>query len=78
MRNFATVVKARPTDVDPEVFAILKHRLKCIRVYVGIETDADQGLRTLLVLAIAVALVVPVAWFVLVFFEAMGATSTYH
>ncbi len=44
---FATVVKARPTDCDPEVFAILKHRLKCIRVYIGIETDADQGLRTL-------------------------------
>ena len=45
--HFATVVKARPTDCDPEVFAILKHRLKCIRVYIGIETDADQGLRTL-------------------------------
>jgi len=44
---FATVVKARPTDCDPEVFAILKHRLKCIRVYIGVETDADQGLRTL-------------------------------
>lgn len=45
--DFATVVKARPTDVDPEVFGILKHRLRCIRVYVGVETDADQGLRTL-------------------------------
>ena len=45
--TFATVVKARPTDVDPEVFAILRRRLHCIRVYVGIETDADQGLRTL-------------------------------
>jgi len=44
---FATVVKARPTDCDPEVFSILKHRLKCIRIYIGIETDADQGLRTL-------------------------------
>ncbi len=44
---FATVVKARPTDCEPEVFAILKHRLACIRVYIGIETDADQGLRTL-------------------------------
>ncbi len=44
---FATVVKARPTDVDPEVFRILKHRLHCIRSYIGIETDADQGLRTL-------------------------------
>lgn len=44
---FATVVKARPTDVDPEVFRLLKERLRCIRVYVGIETDADQGLKTL-------------------------------
>jgi hypothetical protein len=45
--RFATVVKARPTDVDPEVFQILKDRLHCIRVYVGVETDADQGLKTL-------------------------------
>ena len=45
--RFATVVKARPTDVDPEVFRILKERLHCIRVYIGIETDADQGLQTL-------------------------------
>ncbi len=44
---FATVVKARPTDVDPAVFDVLKHRLNCIRAYIGIETDADQGLRTL-------------------------------
>jgi hypothetical protein len=44
---FATVVKARPTDCDPEVFEILKRRLHCIRVYIGVETDADQGLRTL-------------------------------
>jgi anaerobic magnesium-protoporphyrin IX monomethyl ester cyclase len=45
--SFATVVKARPTDCDPEVFGILKRRLNCIRVYIGIETDADQGLETL-------------------------------
>ncbi len=45
--RYATVVKARPTDVDREVFRILKDRLHCIRVYIGIETDADQGLRTL-------------------------------
>ncbi|MCA9644851.1 MAG: B12-binding domain-containing radical SAM protein, partial [Myxococcales bacterium] len=44
---FATVVKARPTDCDPEVFRILKQRLNCIRVYIGIETDTDQGLDTL-------------------------------
>jgi radical SAM superfamily enzyme YgiQ (UPF0313 family) len=45
--KFATVVKARPTDVEPEVFEVLRRRLQCIRVYVGVETDADQGLRTL-------------------------------
>lgn len=45
--KFATVVKARPTDVDRQVFDILKDRLHCIRAYIGIETDADQGLRTL-------------------------------
>ncbi len=45
--RYATVVKARPTDADPEVFRILKERLHCIRVYVGVETDADQGLKTL-------------------------------
>jgi radical SAM superfamily enzyme YgiQ (UPF0313 family) len=45
--EFATVVKARPTDVDREVFRLLVERLHCIRVYIGIETDADQGLETL-------------------------------
>ncbi len=44
---FATVVKARPNDVDPELFTLLRDRLHAIRVYVGIETDADQGLVTL-------------------------------
>ncbi len=44
---FATVVKARPTDVDERVFTLLVERLHCIRVYVGVETDADQGLITL-------------------------------
>lgn len=44
---FATVVKARPTDADPAVFRVLRERLHCIRTYIGIETDADQGLATL-------------------------------
>jgi radical SAM superfamily enzyme YgiQ (UPF0313 family) len=44
---FATVVKARPTDVTMPVFSVLKNRLNCIRCYIGIETDADQGLSTL-------------------------------
>jgi anaerobic magnesium-protoporphyrin IX monomethyl ester cyclase len=47
MTDFATVVKARPNDVHPEVFRVLIERLRCIRCYVGIETDADQGLITL-------------------------------
>jgi len=45
--KYATVVKARPTDVDPEVFRLLVERLSCIRCYIGVETDADQGLETL-------------------------------
>jgi radical SAM superfamily enzyme YgiQ (UPF0313 family) len=45
--NYATVVKARPTDVTPAVFRVLQERLRCIRTYIGIETDADQGLSTL-------------------------------
>lgn len=45
--EFATVVKARPTDVTPAVFEVLKKRLHAIRCYIGIETDADQGLSTL-------------------------------
>jgi hypothetical protein len=45
--RFATVVKARPTDVDREVFTVLRDRLQAIRVYVGIETDSEQGLQTL-------------------------------
>jgi anaerobic magnesium-protoporphyrin IX monomethyl ester cyclase len=47
MRDFATVVKARPNDATPAVFKVLVERLRCIRCYVGIETDADQGLITL-------------------------------
>ena len=39
--------KARPTDVTPAVFQVLVDRLRCIRCYVGVETDADQGLITL-------------------------------
>jgi anaerobic magnesium-protoporphyrin IX monomethyl ester cyclase len=47
VKRFATVVKARPTDVDREVFTVLRDRLQAIRVYVGIETDSEQGLKTL-------------------------------
>jgi radical SAM superfamily enzyme YgiQ (UPF0313 family) len=47
VKRFATVVKARPTDVQEKPFRALVERLHCIRCYVGIETDADQGLETL-------------------------------
>jgi radical SAM superfamily enzyme YgiQ (UPF0313 family) len=47
MGPFATVVKARPTDVHEDLFRMLKERLHCIRCYVGIETDSEQGLVTL-------------------------------
>jgi len=45
--RFATVVKARPSDVTPEVFRAMMERLGCIRTFLGVETDAVQGLRTL-------------------------------
>ena len=45
--RIGTVVKARPTDVTPEVFQAARDRLGCIRVFLGIETDAAQGLKTL-------------------------------
>jgi anaerobic magnesium-protoporphyrin IX monomethyl ester cyclase len=44
---FATVVKARPTDVDRAVFSVLVERLNAIRCYIGVETDSEQGLETL-------------------------------
>lgn len=44
---FGIVVKARPNDADREVFGVLRERLHVLRAYVGIETDADQGLVTL-------------------------------
>jgi anaerobic magnesium-protoporphyrin IX monomethyl ester cyclase len=43
----ATVVKARPNDVTKEVFRAMRERLGNIRLFLGIETDAAQGLRTL-------------------------------
>lgn len=47
MRRFATVVKARPNDVTEEVFRAMRDRLGCIRVFLGVESDSDQGLLTL-------------------------------
>jgi len=45
--RIATVVKARPPDVTREVFGAMQRRLGLARVYLGIETDAKQGLQTL-------------------------------
>jgi anaerobic magnesium-protoporphyrin IX monomethyl ester cyclase len=45
--RIATVVKARPTDVTHDVFQALRDRLGCIRVFLGVESAAAQGLRTL-------------------------------
>jgi radical SAM superfamily enzyme YgiQ (UPF0313 family) len=45
--RFATVVKARPNDVTEEVFRALRDRFGCVRVFLGIESDSDQGLLTL-------------------------------
>ncbi|MER2560993.1 MAG: radical SAM protein [Myxococcaceae bacterium] len=45
--RYATVIKARPMDVTPKVFGLLVERLHALRAYVGIETDTDQGLKTL-------------------------------
>lgn len=44
--DVALVVKARPDDVDPEVFRVLRE-IGLLRVYVGIEAGSTQGLRTL-------------------------------
>ena len=47
VQRFATVVKARPNDVEPKVFTALVQRLHCIRAFVGLETNAPTGLVTL-------------------------------
>jgi len=45
--RIATVVKARPVDVTPEVFGLMRDRLGCVRAYVGVESASEQGLQTL-------------------------------
>ena len=47
VRNFTTIVKARPNDLDPEVMSAMRERLGLIRIYVGIESNSEQGLLTL-------------------------------
>lgn len=46
VRDIALVVKARPDDVDPEVFRVLQE-IGLLRVYIGIEAGCSQGLKTL-------------------------------
>ncbi len=45
--KFATIIKARPSDVTLDVFRAVRDRLGCVRVFLGIESDSDQGLKTL-------------------------------
>jgi anaerobic magnesium-protoporphyrin IX monomethyl ester cyclase len=47
IRNFVSIVKARPNDLDHEIVEILKERLGLIRLYLGVESDSEMGLRTL-------------------------------
>jgi radical SAM superfamily enzyme YgiQ (UPF0313 family) len=44
--DIAIVVKARPDDVDPQVFAVLDE-IGLLRVYLGIEAGSTEGLRVL-------------------------------
>ena len=45
--HIGTVVKARPNDVTPELFALMVERLGCIRIFLGVENDSEPGLATL-------------------------------
>jgi anaerobic magnesium-protoporphyrin IX monomethyl ester cyclase len=45
--EFATIIKARPNDLNPEILSVLQQRLGLIRLYVGIENASDAGLNTL-------------------------------
>ncbi len=44
--DVAFVIKCRPTDVHPELFSLLRS-MGLIRVYVGIETNSDEGIVSL-------------------------------
>ncbi len=46
VRDIGLVIKCRPNDVEPELFALLK-QMGLVRVYVGIETNSDEGLVSL-------------------------------
>ena len=44
--DIALVIKCRPNDVTPELFALLKS-MGLLRAYVGIETNSDEGIVSL-------------------------------
>jgi len=46
MTDIALVIKCRPNDVTPELFALLKS-IGLLRAYVGIETNSDEGIVSL-------------------------------
>jgi radical SAM superfamily enzyme YgiQ (UPF0313 family) len=46
MTDVALVIKCRPNDVTPELFALLKS-IGLLRAYVGIETNSDEGIVSL-------------------------------
>ncbi len=46
MTDIALVLKCRPNDVHPELFALLKE-MGLIRMYVGIETNSGEGIVSL-------------------------------
>jgi anaerobic magnesium-protoporphyrin IX monomethyl ester cyclase len=47
LRPFATVVKARPNDVTPEVIGAMRDRVGLVRLFLGVESSTQQGCRTL-------------------------------
>ncbi|MBI4871538.1 MAG: radical SAM protein [Candidatus Riflebacteria bacterium] len=44
---YATVVKARPNDITDATVRCLKERFGLIRLFLGVESNSEQGLRTL-------------------------------
>jgi len=46
VNDVALVLKARPDDLDEDVFAVLQE-IGLLRVYIGIEAGSSQGLKTL-------------------------------
>lgn len=45
--DIATIVKARPNNLDREILDALRSRLGLIRIFLGVESDSEMGLRTL-------------------------------